>query len=160
MFGTFAIWLTSPGNRSVEVRNVDSSLQESDVLDVISIHDDPSVPQTGANNVVAYRPNFADLHGSNLGALFFNLEAIFPCIPSDLRYAHCTLFTTEEDGFHFGVPIIQAADRGNNFRIFSTSESILTYAIAVQGCPQLNETCLPAWQEQAVVCQLPRPDCN
>ena len=43
---------------------------------------DTSASAKSADNKVAYEPNYADHHNSRLGALFLNLDAIFPCIRS------------------------------------------------------------------------------
>ena len=69
------------------------------------------------NNFMFYRPWFNDGMGSNLAALFLNLEAIFPCIVSVSRvgayYPICHAFTDEEDGFRGGRSILDTGDIGN-----------------------------------------------
>ena len=36
--------------------------------------------QSYTSNLLAYRPRFGDLHSSGLGAIFVNLEGVFPCL--------------------------------------------------------------------------------
>ena len=119
------------------------------------------VPINGTNNLFAYRPSFRDLHGSTLGALFFNMLGIFPC----LREAHmtsavhlpCFLTTAEEDGFNNGRSLLQASDVGNGFIIFGSQT--LTYGLAIQNCTELNEDCLPRSFQIQIACFLPRQYC-
>jgi hypothetical protein len=59
----------------------------------------------------------------------------------------CGIVALEEDGFNGGQVFIQVIDRGNNFQIFSSSENLYTYGIAVQGCPQLTSSCWPTYVE-------------
>lgn len=84
---------------------------------------DTSASAKSADNKVAYEPNYADHHNSGLGALFLNLDAIFPCIqslPNPGYMPSCTRMTDDEDGFLGGRAVIQAGDGGNNMRIFNT----------------------------------------
>ena len=114
---------------------------------------------TSSNNLLAYRPRFADTHNSNLApGVFINMEGVFPCLQSLSNYVPiCQVFSDEEDGFRGGRALIGAGDGGNHFRVFSTTSDILTYGVAVQDCPEFNATCfqyasaliLPAiYQEQ------------
>ena len=130
-----------------------------DVITEISIAN-PSQPSTSMDNTLAYRPNFADYHQSGLAGVFLNLERIFPCISDE--YPTCRMFTYEEDGFNSGKAIIEAADIGNNFRVFSSTENILTYGFAFQGCVQLNglDGCMRNYFQRAITCQLPRESCG
>ena len=80
----------------------------------------PAQPSTSLDNILAYRPNFADFHQSGLAGVFLNLERIFPCI-SDDECPICRTFTYEEDGFNSGRAIIEAADIGNHFHVFSSA---------------------------------------
>lgn len=116
---------------------------------------------TSSNNLIAYRPNYNDAHAgnSNLGTVFLNLNGIFPCVPQGTRIP-CGLVALEEDAFSGGQIFLQAMDRGNNFRIFSSTENLHTYGLAVQGCSQLTTTCWPNWVEKGVTCQLPRQYCG
>ena len=116
----------------------------------------PSQPATSSNKLLAYRPRY-----SGLGVLFFNIEAIFPCINNSSSYfPMCGRLTLEEDGFFNGRSFIEAGDGGNHFRIFSTTENIKTYGIAVEGCPELNTTCWPGYAGISVFCLLPRDLCG
>ena len=121
---------------------------------------DTSVSATSPNNLLIYHPRFGAVHGSNLAALFFNMEAIFPCIESANYSPTCGILTYEEDGFFQGRSFIQAADDGNSFRIFSSTENIRTYGIAVQTCEEFNLACLPEHTAFTVVCLLPREQCG
>ena len=130
-----------------------------DTITEISIAN-PSQPSTSMDNMLAYRPNFADYHQSGLAGVFLNLENIFPCISDE--YPICRIFTYEEDGFNNGKAIIEAEDIGNNFRVFSSTENILTYGFAFQGCGQLNglDGCMRKYFQTAITCQLPRESCG
>jgi hypothetical protein len=121
---------------------------------------DPAVSNTSSNNLLAYRPNYNDGHaGSNLGVIFLNLNGIFPCVPP-ATHIPCGIVALEEDGFNGGQVFIQAVDRGNDFHIFSSSQNLFTYGIAVQGCPQLTTSCWPTYLEKGITCQLPRQYCG
>ena len=115
----------------------------------------------GTNNLFAYRPSFRDLHGSTLGAIFFNMLGIFPCLQEAhmTRAVHlpCFLATSEEDGFNNGRAFLQASDIGNGFNIFGSGT--LTYGLAVQNCTELNEDCLPRSYQIQIACFLPRQYC-
>lgn len=120
---------------------------------------DSSQASTSSNNLLAYRPRFGDLHGSGLGAIFINLEAVYPCLAQLSGYRPlCSTLTEEEDGFRDGRALIDAGDIGNNIQVFTGSNQ-LTYGIAIQQCPELNTTCLPVYHSFSVVCYLPRGPC-
>ena len=88
--------------------------------------------------------------------MFLNLNGIFPCVPQRIRIP-CGVIALEEDGFTDGRAILQAIiDRGNELCIFSSTEGLYTYAMAVQGCSQLTTSCWPNFVERGVMCQLPR----
>ena len=127
----------------------------SEILASISLSD-PSQSATSSNNLLAYRPSFMDDHGSNLGAIFLNIRDIFPCTGGTISSnpVLCSLASREEDGFNNGRVLIPTMDL--QFNVFSQTENIPTYGVAVQGCPQLNETCLPTSYTFAVTCQMPR----
>ena len=112
---------------------------------------------TSSNNLLAYRPNFKN----NLAGIFINLEGVFPCIVplTNLFPIICHISSGEEDGFRGGKALIGSGDRGNNFQIFSSTDNIFTYGIAVQDCPLLNAACFPTYHEISVVCYLPRAAC-
>lgn len=119
------------------------------------------VAVTSEHNLVAYRPRLSAGHGSRLGVLLFNIHGIFPCLNLTRGFpAICTRYTLDEDGFLGGRPFIEAADGGNNWRIFSTTENIVTYGIGLKGCPELNRACLPNYAAFAVSCLLPRGNCG
>ena len=121
----------------------------------------PSRPATSSNKLLAYRPRYSAAHQSGVGAIFLNIEAIFPCMNSSPHPPVCGRMTSEEDGFFRGRPFIEAADNGNNFQIFSTTEGIKTYGIAVKGCAELNANCWPGRHAQtSIVCLLPRDLCG
>ena len=120
---------------------------------------DPSQDQTTDDNKLAYRAAYTgDLHQSGLGSIFVNVREVFSCYKessaSGERAPICTIFTHEDDGFRNGKPWLQLGEIGNDVRVFSASENIPTYGLAVQGCPQLNEECLPTKMEIKVVCFL------
>ena len=120
----------------------------------------PSQPSTSADNTLAYRPNFADLHQSGLAAVFLNLEKLFPC--ASMETPICSMFTLEEDGFRNGKAIIETEDIGNNLRVFSSTENINTYGFAFQGCGELNgrNGCMPKYFQISITCQLSRKACE
>ena len=111
---------------------------------------------TSSDNLLAYRPCFADHHGSGLAAVFLNLKVIFPCMSV---IPQCGVLTHEDDGFFGGRSFIQAADIGNHFRIFSSSADIMTYGLALQDCPEFTPQCIPDLVSVSVLCLLPRSEC-
>ena len=126
-------------------------------LDLASIPlSDPSVNVTSSDNLLAYVPNFEDTHNSNLGAIFLNLERIFPCSNNSVSSNSliCSLATREEDGFNKGRALLVAQD----FQFGVFGERVLTLGIAVQDCPQLTPSCMPNGYSFAVTCQTP-PSC-
>lgn len=114
---------------------------------------------TSSNNMVAYRPRYNDAHNSNMAILFINLQALFPCLSGANFHPACSLFTSEEDGFRGGRSIIQAADIGNNFRIFSSSTNFETFGFGVSGCTTFTTSCVNVL-ELELVCLLPRSRCG
>ena len=136
-----------------DARNIRINV-EGDQLDSISLSD-PSVSQT--STILAYRPEYQDYHGSNLGVLFVNIKEVFSCLNSLTYYEPvCSIFTREEDGFRKGRAFIEAADSGNDFDIFSGKP---VWAVAVQDCPQFTNACFSNWMQFEVVCMLPRCEC-
>ena len=121
---------------------------------------DASRAVTSTNNLVAYRPRFVDYHRSGLGALFLNMEGIFPCLRSTSGNLMCGMLTAEEDGFFQGRSFIQAADSGNTFRVFSSTSNIKTYGFALEGCAEFTSACFREYAAVAVFCFLPRPQCG
>ena len=85
---------------------------------------------TSLNNVIAYRPRFSDYHNSNLAGVFINLEGVCPWFEQVTNYNPiCRVFTNEEDGFRNGKALINTADSGNDFRIFSFSAIFLPMSL-------------------------------
>ena len=75
--------------------------------------------------------------------MFRNLNGIFACVPQR-RYSviPCGVVVLEEDSFTDGRAILQAIiDRGKEVHIFSSTEGVYTYAMAMQGCSQLTTSC-------------------
>ena len=121
----------------------------------------PNIDNTSTSTNIAYQPRYHDIHNSGLAILFFNLEAIFPCLRgSNNMVPICSLFSNEEDGFLGGRPIIQAADIGNNFRIFSRNLNVNTFGFGISGCSTFGMSCLPVFLELELVCMLPRNLCT
>ena len=120
---------------------------------------DPAQASTSSDNLLAYRPDYADTHNSSLGVVFLNLNGVFMCVPPATNIP-CGIVLTDTDGFFGGRSILQTADAGNNIRIFSSTEDIHTYGLAIEGCPQLNPTCWPDYADIGITCQLPRQYCG
>ena len=58
-----------------------------------TINTSPSNAITSGNYILTYRPNYQDVFRSNLGTIFINIEAVYPCV-----YHHqitCKLFPNE-----------------------------------------------------------------
>ena len=140
----------------------DTTLQTSEATELATVSlSNPSQAVTSSNNLLAYRPQFADDHNSNLAGVFINMEGVFPCLQSLSNYHPiCQVFSEEEDGFRGGRALIGAGDIGNNFRVFSSTSRISTYGVAIQECPEFNTTCFPLYHEFAVACYLPRTTCS
>ena len=119
-----------------------------------------NLSRTSPNKAIAYRPYFNDAHNSNLAVLFFNLEAAFPCLKDTNIAPACSLFALEEDGFHGGRSLIQAADIGDNFRIFSPYQFIKTFGFGFAGCSTFSRSCVPESFERSIVCLLPSGVCT
>lgn len=124
----------------------------------------PSVNTISPDNILAYRPNYNDGHGSNLATIFINLEAVYPCI-TDYHHISCKLFPSEDDGFRRGRAIFEASDNGGGFRVFGGHST--TYAFALEGCTQLSPYCITNIvsgsarysMRFALVCFLPSNQC-
>ena len=108
------------------------------------------------SSILAYRPRYNGFHRSRLGAVFLNLERLFPCAGKTGLVPVCRRFTQEEDGFFKGRAIIEAADIGNNMRIFG--RNIKTYGFVFERCSFLSGRfgCLPTHFQTVVTCFLPR----
>ena len=139
-----------------------STLVKNDLTEIAEIRiSSPSQSVTSSNNLLAYRPRFNDLHNSGLGAIFINIEGVFPCVAPLTDYSPiCSIFSDEEDGFRNGMTLLSSSDAGNNLQVFSTTDNIQTYGIAVQDCPELNTTCFPTYVSIQVACYLPRRACS
>ena len=122
-----------------------------------AINTSPSSAITSGNYILAYRPNYQDAFRSNLGTIFINVEAVYPCV----SYRHqisCKLFPNEDDGFRGGRAIFEAMDNGGHFRIFNGT----TYAFAIEGCSQLNYNCYSSTITLTfrLVCLVPSSVCS
>ena len=145
------LYLTQNSHRRLSIERINGgSLKKGKLLERISIGQGRA-SKTG--RYLAYRPRYHDYHHTKLGAVFLNLDRIFPCARS--AHPFCRRFTTEEDGFLRGKAIIEAADYGNNFRVFGGTD---TYGMAFQGCGYLDghNGCLPIWFQTIIACFLPR----
>ena len=146
-------------NRQLHAFNY-STLLATEAMQLAQLNiSDISQPYT--NNILAYRPRYNDGHGSGLGAIFINMESVFPCLAQLSNYIPiCSIFSQDGDGFRGGKAIIDSGDVGNHFQIFSTTAYIATYGIAIQQCPELNTTCFPTYHDISVACYLPRAACS
>ena len=135
----------------------------SPIIDTVNIGNGES-DANSTSNIMFYRPRFNDGMNSNLAALFINLEVVYPCIQPINRvngyYPICRAFTDEEDGFRGGRSVLDTGDIGNGrFRIFSATDDIATYALAIQRCPTWTTACFPDIHSFSIVCYLPRNVC-
>ena len=125
-------------------------IKEGLTKDKININD-PSAPQT--STLLAYRPQYDDFHDSGLAGLFVKIQDVFPCTQSVSNYEPvCSIFTSDDDGFRRGKRYVQAADVGNNMPVFGGDP---VYALAVEGCPEMNTACLRTHVQIEIVCLLP-----
>lgn len=147
---------------NIQLRMATSSLilQQDITLDRINLGTG-GASVTGANNLLAYRPRFQDRQNSGLAAFFINLEGAIPCLaPLTDYFPICRVYTDEDDGFRGGRDVIDTADIGNDIRVFSNTNEILTYGVAIQNCPTLTTACWSAYTSLAVVCLVPRGPCS
>ena len=112
----------------------------------------PSLPITSSNKLLAYRPRYSDVQGSNLAGIFLNAKEL------TCGSRMCKILPDEEDGFNKGRAIIEAGDSGNNFKVFNSNKRIPTYGFAIQNCTEMNLDCLPHWYSVNIVCYVSR-DC-
>ena len=114
--------------------------------------------QTAATStILAYRPRYnLDKHQTGLGAVFLNLDRLFPCIANTDIVPICRRFTQEEDGFFKGKTITEAGDE-HTYMIFDTRIT-KTYGFVFESCPYLNGSngCLPTYFQTVITCFLPR----
>ena len=145
------IQLKHSNRKVLSIRRINGgSFKEGKLLERISIGHGRS-SKTG--RYLAYRPRYRDYHHTKLGAVFLNLDKLFPC--ANRIRPFCRRFTSEEDGFFKGKAIIEAADSGNNFGMFGRAN---VYGMTFQGCRYLSghKGCLPRWFETIIACFLPR----
>ena len=112
---------------------------------------------SSTSTILAYRPKYeSDYHQTGLGAIYLNLDSLFPCTVNGLIVPICRRFTQEEDGFFKGRTITEAADGGNAMTIFG--HSVKTYGFVFESCPYLNgiDGCLPTQFQMVITCFLPR----
>ena len=160
--------VSSSSGRTFELRRVNMSIlsgSSSDTQLISSLDISAGTNVISSDNILAYRPQFRDNHNSNLAAFFVNLEAVFPCLVGitgvNRYYPICRAFTNEEDGFRGGKSLLDTGDIGNgNFRIFSSTADISTYAMGIQGCPTWTTACFPPIHSFSIVCYLPRNTCR
>ena len=109
------------------------------------------------STILAYRPRYNSLlHDTGLGAIFLNLDRLFPCTANTRVHPICRRFTQEEDGFFKGKTITEAADIGFYMLIFDLS--VNTYGFVFESCPYLNgiNGCLPNDFQTVITCFVPR----
>ena len=147
--------ITVDNARRVKLRSISTStlLENTSPLATFSIAD-PSQPRT-RGRIFAYRPSYADNHGSNTGVLLFGVRAVFPCVGATANPKPiCSLFTHNNVGFHGGRPFIEAS-----FDRFQAT-NLPVYGFGVESCPELTPDCFPSGQEVTIVCYLPRDLCG
>ena len=148
------LYLAVHRNRELSIRKIrGGSFTLGPVLDKISIGKGLAAKKSSK---LAYIPRYNDLHHTRRGAVFLNLEKLFPCAGKGGLVPVCRRFTYEEDGFYKGRTITEAADGGNNIKVFGNG--IKTYGFIFQGCSCLSGqyACLPTWFETVITCFLPR----
>ena len=109
------------------------------------------------STILAYRPRYnLDKHETGLGAIFLNLDGLFPCIANSDIIPICRRFTRNEDGFFKGKTITEAADRGDDMKIFGNG--IKTYGFVFESCPYLHTYygCYPDNFQIVITCFVPR----
>ena len=148
------LYLSMRNTRKLTIRKIKGgSFTLGPVLNTITIGNGQT-PTT--STILAYRPRYNGYHHTRRGAVFLNLESLFPCAEKTDLVPVCRRFTQEEDGFLRGKSIIDAADEGNNMKIFGTN--IKTYGFVFQGCSYLNgnNACLPTFFQTVITCYVPR----
>ena len=108
------------------------------------------------STILAYRPRYMDRYQTGLGAIFINLNQLFPCIANTVINPVCRRFTQDEDGFFNGKTITEGADGGNDINIFPNNAR--TYGFVFESCPYLNGNngCLRNYFQTFVTCFIPR----
>ena len=145
----------SDGGRTVYLyRSNTTTLLLSNQMELARLSlSNPNIAVDSPTNLFSYRPMFSGNHRSELGVMFINIEAIFPCVANTDYNAICRTFTDEDDGFRGGRAIIDSGDDGNTFSVFSFFTE--QYGFAFQGCPTFNTTCFPSFHSFNIVCHLP-----
>ena len=147
------VGITIDDTRTAQLRSISASMNPTSVLATFSLSE-PSQPQT-IGIIFAYRPSFADNHGSYIGVFLFGLRAVFPCIEGVANFNPiCSIFTYNNGGFHSGQPFVEAS-----FKRFVPG-NLPVYGFGVEGCPELTPECFPSNQEVAIACYLPRDLCG
>lgn len=148
---------------AVELRNISGSSigydrSNGSLIDELN-NFNPSTSSTSAKNLLAYRPNYNDSQANGLAVIFVNIEGVFPCVAGTPEYYPvCKIFTYDEDGLRNGRAIVDAADCGNNIKIFGNNLAIFAFAIA--GCSTMDTECFPIYTDYSIVCLLPRSECD
>ena len=108
------------------------------------------------SSILAYRPKYMDRYQTGLGAIFINLNKLFPCTANTLINPVCRRFTQDEDGFFNGKAITEGADGGHDINIFPNNAK--TYGFVFESCPYLNGTngCYPNYFQTVITCFIPR----
>ena len=121
-----------------------------------TINTPSSSSSTSTDNLIAYRPSYSDPHRSNLGTIFINLDAIYPCIATSQDIS-CKLFPNEDDGFRGGKAILEAMDDNSAFGSGSPS-----FSFAFATCSQISYSCISTSHriDLRLVCILPSSRCS
>ena len=141
----FNIGVDKKRNVTLSYKILHKTVWTSTMIANISIAN-PSMSTTSSNNLLAYRPQYSDSHGSKLAGIFINAKEL------TCGSTMCKIISEEEDGFNKGKAIIGAGDSGNNFKVFHSTENVPTYGFAIQKCPEMNTDCLPHWYSFNIVC--------
>ena len=143
------------GHRYLSINKINSTTFNliTPGLDTITIGNGQTAT---TSTILAYRPSYRDLYHTGLGAIFVNLNKLFPCIVNSFINPICRRFTQDEDGFFKGKTITEAGDGGNDMNIFSNNDK--TYGFVFDSCPILNgfNGCLPNNFQIVITCFLPR----
>lgn len=131
---------------------MDAGIKTGATVDTLPIGN--GLTNTKSKLMAYFKKYSSDYHKSGLGAIFINLEKLYPCASSVIPV--CGLLSYEQDGFVKGKAVIESSDIGNNLKVFGTQ--VKTYGFAFQGCSTLNGAggCLPTYYERVLACYLPR----
>ena len=146
------MFLRVDANRNLLIKDFDLKQFKvvGNALDQISIGNGQA-DQT--SDLLAYRKQFNDQHGSGLGAVFINLQKLFPCVPNNIPMCH--LYPNDDEGFRKGKALIEVSD-WSNIRVFGSN--VKTYGFTITDCPVLDgaDGCLSTYFDRVLVCYLPR----